>query len=120
VPLLIYALIYRVHSPLLHSNVRLGFGWLGRIITTPSFHHWHHANEDAATTNKNFSGLLPCFDWLFGTLHLPSRYPVRYGIVESMPQNYLGQLAQPFRSPSLPPASPAPSSPAPIGEKSPE
>ena len=28
-PLLIYALIYRIHSPLLHSNVGVGLGWLG-------------------------------------------------------------------------------------------
>jgi sterol desaturase/sphingolipid hydroxylase (fatty acid hydroxylase superfamily) len=101
----------------IHANVRFRFGPLERLIATPAFHHWHHANEDAATTNKNFSGLLPGFDWLFGTLHLPARYPNRYGIDEPMPDSYLGQLAQPFRSPPTAPAPPVPAT-APVGEKS--
>ncbi len=81
----------------IHANVRLRFGPLEWLVATPVFHHWHHANENPGTTNKNYAGLLPCFDWLFGTLHLPKRYPARYGIAEPMSQNYLGQLAQPFR-----------------------
>ena len=88
----------------IHANVRFRFGPFERLFATPAFHHWHHANEGAATTNKNFAGLLPVFDWLFGTLHLPARYPVRYGIDEPMPQTYLGQLTQPFRTTPAPAA----------------
>jgi sterol desaturase/sphingolipid hydroxylase (fatty acid hydroxylase superfamily) len=97
VPLLIYALIYRVHSPLLHSNVRLGFGWLGRIITTPSFHHWHHANQVEAY-DRNFSGQLAVIDRLFGTHHTvaPDVLPAVYGMGGSVPDTYIGQLLQPF------------------------
>lgn len=92
----------------IHANVRWRFGPLEWIAATPAFHHWHHANDGPATANKNFSGLLPVVDWLFGTLHLPPReMPRRYGIDEPMSQNYLGQLAAPFRRAAPPAPSPA-------------
>jgi sterol desaturase/sphingolipid hydroxylase (fatty acid hydroxylase superfamily) len=83
----------------IHANVRLRFGWLEWLVATPIYHHWHHANEGRATTNRNFGGLFPWVDALFGTLLLPRRFPRRYGIDEPMPPGYLGQLAQPFRRP---------------------
>ena len=82
----------------IHANVRWRFGWLEWLVATPAFHHWHHANEGPETANKNFSGLLPWVDWVFGTMYLPKRFPEKYGIDEPMPANYAGQLAQPFRS----------------------
>jgi sterol desaturase/sphingolipid hydroxylase (fatty acid hydroxylase superfamily) len=88
----------------IHANVRLRFGWLEWLVATPIYHHWHHANEGRETTNKNFGGLFPWVDALFGTLLLPRRFPHRYGIDEPMPPGYLGQLAQPFRRP--PPGAP--------------
>lgn len=81
----------------IHANVRWRFGWLEWLVATPAFHHWHHANEGPETTNKNFSGLLPWVDWLFGTFYLPKKFPARYGINERMPDDYVGQLAQPFK-----------------------
>lgn len=81
----------------IHANVRWRFGWLEWLVATPVFHHWHHANEDPGTANKNFSGLLPWVDWIFGTLYLPKKYPAKYGINEPMPPNYAGQLVRPFR-----------------------
>ena len=81
----------------IHANVRFRFGPLEWLVATPAFHHWHHANESAATTNKNYAGLLPCLDWLFGSLYLPERFPAKYGTDDPMPNGYVGQLAQPFR-----------------------
>jgi sterol desaturase/sphingolipid hydroxylase (fatty acid hydroxylase superfamily) len=81
----------------IHANVRFRFGWLEWLVATPAYHHWHHANEGPETSNKNFGGLLPVVDWLFGTLHLPRRMPQKYGINEPMPGHYAGQLAEPFR-----------------------
>ena len=81
----------------IHANVRFRFGPLEWLVATPAFHHWHHANESPETTNKNYAGLLPCFDWLFGSLYLPNKFPAKYGIKEKMPDGYVGQLAQPFR-----------------------
>lgn len=100
----------------IHANVRFRFGWLEWLVATPVFHHWHHANESPETTNKNYGGLFPWVDALFGTLILPPRYPEKYGIDEPMSPGYFGQLAQPFRpaaSAAAPTASPvAPPPPA--------
>ncbi|MFC3308137.1 sterol desaturase family protein [Blastomonas aquatica] len=96
-PLLIYALIYRVHSPMLHSNVRISLGALGWLVTTPRFHHWHHADQIEAH-DHNFGGQLTIFDRLFGTHYVPGErsLPVRYGTGGAIAQRYLSHLLQPF------------------------
>ncbi|MFN3818158.1 sterol desaturase family protein [Blastomonas sp.] len=96
-PLLVYALVYRIHSPLLHSNVRVDLGWLGRLITTPRFHHWHHADQVEAH-DHNFGGQLTIFDRLFGTDYRAgiSSLPERYGIDGAIPLRYASHLLQPF------------------------
>ncbi len=92
----------------IHANVRWRFGWLERVVATPAFHHWHHANDGPATANKNMAGLLPLVDWIFGTLHLPkAEMPRRYGVDEPMAATYPGQLLAPFRRAKLPSPRPA-------------
>jgi sterol desaturase/sphingolipid hydroxylase (fatty acid hydroxylase superfamily) len=39
----------------------------------------------------------PVVDALFGTLHLPRRWPERYGVDEPQPDGYLAQLRWSFR-----------------------
>jgi sterol desaturase/sphingolipid hydroxylase (fatty acid hydroxylase superfamily) len=97
-PLLAYALIYRWHAVLLHSNVRVDFGPLNRIIASPRYHHWHHADLPSAY-DRNFGGQLAIFDWALGTLNLPEGLPGKYGLSPPIAGDYLGQLAHPFRSP---------------------
>lgn len=105
-PMLIYAMIYRWHAILLHSNVRIDFGPLRWIVASPLFHHWHHADQPEAY-DRNFGGQLVIFDWLFGTLNLRScELPARYGLTPPIPDTYLGQLAHPFGAPQ-PDLSPA-------------
>jgi sterol desaturase/sphingolipid hydroxylase (fatty acid hydroxylase superfamily) len=81
----------------IHANVRFTFGPLRWVLSTPEFHHWHHA-DDPAAYNSNFAGEFPWVDALFGTLHLPrGERPARYGIADEVPDGYLRQLAWPFR-----------------------
>jgi sterol desaturase/sphingolipid hydroxylase (fatty acid hydroxylase superfamily) len=83
----------------IHCNVRWGYGWIGYVIASPAFHRWHHsADQDAL--NKNFSGLLPVFDFLFGTAHFPrTGKPARYGLGEERaPSSFIQQLWWPFRT----------------------
>ncbi|HEY0103187.1 MAG TPA: sterol desaturase family protein [Brevundimonas sp.] len=96
-PLLIYAIVYRIHAPLLHSNVRLDLGPLGVLLTSPRFHHWHHADQ-AEAYDRNFAGQLSFIDRLFGTHYAPGEgsLPARYGVGGAVPENYVGQLLQPF------------------------
>jgi sterol desaturase/sphingolipid hydroxylase (fatty acid hydroxylase superfamily) len=83
------------HAIFVHANVRLRFGPLRWLIVTPEYHHWHHANEPAHR-NRNYAGL-PVIDALFGTMHLPARWPTAYGVDERQPTGYLDQLQWSFR-----------------------
>ena len=94
----IASVIYSWQALLIHSNVRLGFGKAKWLVASPEFHHWHHANEPEAY-NKNYAGQLPLWDMLFGTLHMPSRMPEKYGTDDEVPKGYLQQIAYPFRRP---------------------
>jgi sterol desaturase/sphingolipid hydroxylase (fatty acid hydroxylase superfamily) len=80
----------------IHANVNWDFGPLRYVIATPVFHRWHHSREREAW-DKNFAGLLPLWDILFGTFYMPrGRYPENFGICEPMPKGFLGQLWEPF------------------------
>ena len=92
VPLLIF------YAVLVHANVGWTFGPLRYVLASPVFHRWHHAAE-AEGLNRNFAGMFPFIDLVFGTFHMPlDRSPVRYGIPEDdVPGTMWGQLAYPFR-----------------------
>jgi sterol desaturase/sphingolipid hydroxylase (fatty acid hydroxylase superfamily) len=80
-----------------HANVSLQFPVLRWVVPTPEWHHWHHAT-DADAHDTNFG--LPLVDLLFGTAFLPrGRRPEGFGVPDPVPaDDYLGQLAHPFRS----------------------
>lgn len=81
----------------LHANVRWRWRPLQRIIITPDFHHWHHANEPDAI-NSNYSIFLPLWDITFGTWFMPpDRRPAIYGVDEVVPPTMAGQMLYPFR-----------------------
>jgi sterol desaturase/sphingolipid hydroxylase (fatty acid hydroxylase superfamily) len=81
----------------LHANVPFRFGLLRYVIATPLFHRWHHSSEPEAH-DKNFAGLFPIWDILFGTFYMPDRQPTAFGAAgEEVPEKFLAQLAYPFR-----------------------
>jgi sterol desaturase/sphingolipid hydroxylase (fatty acid hydroxylase superfamily) len=78
----------------IHANVRWRLGPLEWLISTPGFHHWHHAMEPA---NRNYASILPVLDRIFGSLHLPKgQWPPRYGISGTVPVSWTEQLVQPL------------------------
>ena len=97
-PLLAYLVVVSAQATFIHANVRFDFGPLKWIVATPQFHHWHHAAEPEAV-DKNFAVHLPVIDAMFGTMHLPARWPHGYGIANGprVPEGFLRQLAWPFR-----------------------
>jgi sterol desaturase/sphingolipid hydroxylase (fatty acid hydroxylase superfamily) len=96
VPLLII-LVATLWGFFTHSNLRWRFGWVGLLISTPAFHHWHHTNDEH--TNKNYASMLPILDRLFGTWYMPRKeWPSKYGIDGPMTPDLDGQLLQPFLS----------------------
>jgi len=94
VPLLVM-LVGTAWGFFIHANLRWRFGWLGLLISTPAFHHWHHTNDEHV--DKNYASMLPFLDKLFGTWHMPKgEWPSKYGIDAPMPSDLAGQLVQPF------------------------
>ena len=85
------------YAILLHANVSWTYGPLGQLIASPTFHRWHHSDEQDAA-DKNFAGLFPIFDRLFGTLYLPKdERPKTFGAPDdAVPDNFLGQMTYPF------------------------
>ena len=80
----------------IHTNVRWRLGWFEWLISSPAFHHWHHANDGPEVINKNYAPMLPWVDWCFGTFHLPRHFPQTYGIDEALPDSMKDQLLDPF------------------------
>ena len=63
----------------IHSNLNISLGWFEHVVSSPRFHHWHHSRIDHP--NHNFASVLPIYDRLFGTHHLPAeQWPPSYGI----------------------------------------
>jgi sterol desaturase/sphingolipid hydroxylase (fatty acid hydroxylase superfamily) len=92
--------VLALYAVFVHANVRWDFGPLRYVIATPVFHRWHHSSE-AAGVDKNFAGLFPVIDLVFGTFYLPrGQQPARFGVPGlAMPSGLLGQLVYPFRRP---------------------
>jgi sterol desaturase/sphingolipid hydroxylase (fatty acid hydroxylase superfamily) len=90
--------IFTLYALFLHANVNWRFGALGYVIATPAFHRWHHA-ADATALDKNFAGLFPLWDLVFGTFYLPTRSPERFGLADGhMPEGLWEQLRFPFKT----------------------
>lgn len=82
---------------LVHANVDWDWGPLRSVIASPRFHRWHHTDE-AEARDKNFAGLLPVWDILFGTYYMPKdRVPTSFGTMTPVPDGLVGQLVFPFR-----------------------
>src|ERR1035438_6661892 len=79
----------------IHANLRWRFGWLGLLIATPAFHHWHHTNDEHV--DKNYASMLPIMDALFGSWYMPKKqWPTKYGIDGTMAPGLAGEVVQPF------------------------
>ena len=90
------AILQMIVGLFLHANVRWRLRPLHRIIATPDFHHWHHANEPSSI-HTNYAAFLPIWDQLFGTYRVPKdRQPLRYGIDEPHPTTFVGLLVTPL------------------------
>lgn len=82
----------------LHANVDWDFGPLRFVLAGPRFHRWHHTSQEEGL-DKNFAGLFPVWDLLFGTYYMPQgAVPTRFGVKgEPVPDGILAQLAYPFK-----------------------
>lgn len=72
-----WVLLQRLHTAFVHANVNIPPGPWDRLVGGPRFHRWHHSAEAA---NLNYASLLPVWDLLFGSFHLPAGAPARVGL----------------------------------------
>jgi sterol desaturase/sphingolipid hydroxylase (fatty acid hydroxylase superfamily) len=59
----------RVYTVLLHSNLKLDWGWFSRVIASPSLHRVHHMPTG---NDKNYAGILSLLDVLGNTYESPA------------------------------------------------
>lgn len=82
---------------LFHANVDWDWDPPRSVIASPRFHRGHHTGEAKARA-KNFAGLLPLWDILFGTYYMPKdRVPTQFRTETQVPPELIGQLLFPFR-----------------------
>jgi sterol desaturase/sphingolipid hydroxylase (fatty acid hydroxylase superfamily) len=87
---------------LLHANVDWDWGPFRSVLASPRFHRWHHTSE-ADGRDKNFAGIFPLWDILFGTYFMPKdRVPVHFGTDTAVPHGLFGQLLFPFKKRARP------------------
>ncbi len=84
-----------------HANLKLKYiSPIRFIFVSPHYHRWHHANKVEAY-DKNFAGIFPFWDKLFGTYYHPEDLPKEYGLnkkdSEIYNDSYIGNLYYPFK-----------------------
>jgi sterol desaturase/sphingolipid hydroxylase (fatty acid hydroxylase superfamily) len=110
------ASLYAAWAAFNHANLRLDLRLLEPLLVTPRLHRLHHV---PATSERNLGTIFSLWDRLRGSLVTDAgAAPLRLGVpgeVDSYPQSWPAQLAQPFRK--QPPAvdRAAPRGPAPRG-----
>jgi sterol desaturase/sphingolipid hydroxylase (fatty acid hydroxylase superfamily) len=83
-----------------HSHMWISFtGALGRVLLSPAHHQMHHS-ADPKHYNRNFGNTLGLFDWLAGTLYVPTRQreflTFGAGPLPYDPHTVTGTLVMPF------------------------
>ena len=95
--LLVFTLLV-LHLQHSHLWIAATGAW-GRILLSPAHHQIHHS-MDLAHFNKNFGSYLSIWDWMFGTLCLPTRERPRltFGVSPAGPAQHslTGCLITPF------------------------
>ncbi|MBV9549144.1 MAG: sterol desaturase family protein [Alphaproteobacteria bacterium] len=80
-----------------HANMNWTGGPLRYVFVSPVFHRWHHVVEPR---DRNFAGVFPVWDVLFGTFYMPQGVlPQNYGIADMapMPEGLGAQLLYPLK-----------------------
>ena len=83
-----------------HSHIWIAFrGVLGRVVMSPAAHQLHHSSN-LAHFGANFGSCLAIWDWMFGTLNLPSATAEKltFGAARpgERPHSVTGGLLAPF------------------------
>ena len=97
---IILVFFIHVYVHLQHSHVWISFtGLLGRVLVSPAHHQIHHS-KNPKHFNRNYGSCLALWDWMFGTLYMPSKEPEKlsFGVEpDHFPAHTItGELIAPF------------------------
>jgi len=95
----VYGPFLALYPVFLHANVRWTNGRLGKWISSPIYYRWHHATDGEAV-DRNFAGLFPVWDRMFGTQYFPADpKPQGFGLpgLVRLGNGLWEQLSYPFR-----------------------
>ncbi|MDT0643942.1 sterol desaturase family protein [Zunongwangia sp. F363] len=86
-----------------HANLGWDYGIFGYIFNNPKMHIWHHSKElpEHRPNGMNYGISLSIWDYLFGTAYIPQNgKDLKLGFEgdQDFPEDFKGQLIQPFRS----------------------
>lgn len=95
----LYAAFLSSYVAFIHANVRWNYGPFRYVLASPVFHRWHHTKDEEGL-GKNFAGLFPIFDVVFGTFYMPQdEQPKNFGIYgDPLPENFWAHLLYPLRN----------------------
>jgi sterol desaturase/sphingolipid hydroxylase (fatty acid hydroxylase superfamily) len=101
--ILVFFIYLYVH--LQHSQLWISFtGWFGHLFMSPAHHQIHHS-RNPAHFNKNLGSCLALWDWMFGTLYIPSaeREVLEFGVEPDRADAHTirGELWAPFAKAAL-------------------
>jgi sterol desaturase/sphingolipid hydroxylase (fatty acid hydroxylase superfamily) len=89
--LYLFAAFLTIQAQLIHMNVPVHFGIFGNLICDNRYHFVHHS-MDARDHNRNFAGLFPVLDMMFGTYRKPAAGALpATGLVDQEAPTTLGQ-----------------------------
>ncbi|NEP57297.1 MAG: sterol desaturase family protein [Symploca sp. SIO2G7] len=93
----LYTPLLSAYVAFIHANVPWTYGPFRYLLASPAFHRWHHTMDEEGW-GKNFAGLFPIYDVMFGTFYMPSRQPKNFGIYgEKITESFVDHLLYPFR-----------------------
>lgn len=94
----VYTPFLSSYVALIHANVSWAYGPFRYCLASPAFHRWHHTIDEVGM-GKNFAGLFPIYDVIFGTFYMPQgEQPRNFGIHgEVIPESFISHLLYPFR-----------------------
>lgn len=67
-PIALLLVLERLYTVMLHSDLRLDWGWFSKIIASPSLHKVHHMPSG---NDKNYAGILSLLDVVAKTYEAP-------------------------------------------------
>jgi len=93
----VHAVLGTLIGHLNHANLTWDYGPLRYLLNSPRMHLYHH-DFYAPSPGQNFGILFSCWDWVFGTAHLPQNPPKKIGFpgVNAFPKDFFSQVVWPL------------------------